>query len=518
MQLLSALLEQLKGLWNRWTIAQRVGISAAAVTCIAVVAGTLAWATRTDYVVLESQMTPQKGAEVAGLLQNEQIPFELNFSGSTISVPRSQLNQARLALKDIINPPTGAESSEWFGFPGSPADSEQRRLRQLEKRLAQSIMLMKGVKAAVVHISQPTPSPFAVENIPASASIILELAPNGQFGTSSAQSIVEIVSRGVDGLLPENITLADTFGRQLASKQGLASGMNEQLDYKTQLEARLIRNAESLLEGMLGRGKAIVRVTADIDFSDKTTETRVYDNEGQAKRNESTTMIESKGGVKAPTGVAGASQNVTPDPPDSNGAGSYKQEVITADYEVGTTDETVRTFPGRLLRLTISSIVDLPKADEQNPESAASLPSVSQIEETIKTAVGFDSERSDEISVMVAALKAPEDIEPPVSMMMYWQQYQSLIQTGILAAAAFLAFVIGLMLLRKMRPVVVHAAREEAMSIADVRRLQTISDQAKAHPEVVASIVAAWLRESAAEVNDAPAPTVAPARTARRAA
>ena len=45
MQLLAALAEQLKALWMRWSIAQRIGISLAAVACVAIVAGTMYWAT-----------------------------------------------------------------------------------------------------------------------------------------------------------------------------------------------------------------------------------------------------------------------------------------------------------------------------------------------------------------------------------------------------------------------------------------------------------------------------------------
>ncbi|MFO0427606.1 MAG: hypothetical protein ACK526_13665, partial [Planctomyces sp.] len=60
MQLLTALGEQLRGLWARWTVAQRIGLSMAAFACVAVVAGTMVWATRVEYVVVANQLSPQQ--------------------------------------------------------------------------------------------------------------------------------------------------------------------------------------------------------------------------------------------------------------------------------------------------------------------------------------------------------------------------------------------------------------------------------------------------------------------------
>ena len=75
MDLLTTLREQLATLWGRWTTAQRVGLSSAAVLSVALVVATLIWATRDEYVVIASQLTPQRAAEMKGVLETGAIPF-----------------------------------------------------------------------------------------------------------------------------------------------------------------------------------------------------------------------------------------------------------------------------------------------------------------------------------------------------------------------------------------------------------------------------------------------------------
>ena len=96
--------DQLIALWNRWTIAQRVGISTAAAACAAAIIGTMIWAAQPDYVVIASQLTPQRATEIAGMLDTEKIGYSLNFSGSAVSVASSDVANARMVLASILSP------------------------------------------------------------------------------------------------------------------------------------------------------------------------------------------------------------------------------------------------------------------------------------------------------------------------------------------------------------------------------------------------------------------------------
>ena len=334
MAFLKTLIEQLKNLWGRWTIAQRIGISAATAACIAGILGTMFWATRADYVALVNQLTPQRAAEFIAILESEQITYELNYSGSAISVPRSSVNVARVALQDVWEPAIDDGGGGMSGaFPGSPREEEERRRRQLETRIAQMLGRIRGVRSATVLISQPNPSPFVNEQTPTTASIVVEPTSAGSITMAVAEGIISTVSRAVEGLAPDKITLMDSAGRQFNATDGIGSAMDGQFDYQQRVELRLASKAESMLGMLLGHGKAVVRVSADIDFRETTRTDRKLDPDSKVKRNEMIETVSQTGGV-TPSGEVGVAANVQAPNLGADGEGvTYKKEIISADYD-----------------------------------------------------------------------------------------------------------------------------------------------------------------------------------------
>ncbi|MEQ9408620.1 MAG: flagellar basal-body MS-ring/collar protein FliF [Fuerstiella sp.] len=511
MAVLTNLIEQLKTLWSRWTMSQRVGISAATVACVAAVAGTLIWATRADYVVLASQLTPQRAAEIVGILETEQISTELNYSGSAVSVPRSDVSRARLALKDVWEPVAEADTSMSGAFPGSPRAEEDRRQRQLEVRIGRSIAQIRGIRAATVHISRPEPSPFVSDQTPTTASVIIEPVASTSVTPSVAESIISLVARAVEGLAPDGISLMDTAGRQFNVADGIGSTMEGQFDYQQRVELRLATKAESMLATLLGDGKAVVRVSAAIDFRESTRTDRTYDPDGKVKRTETIETVEQTGGL-IPSGEVGTASNVlsTTLGAEENG-GKYKKEIISADYDNATTEEVTRDIPGKITRLTIAAIVELPTptADPAAADgggapnaAAAATPAAldtTLIESIVKQAVGFDQSRGDEIQVLTASLDAGTPLEAP-GLLSVWEQYEPLIHTTGMGLIAAMAFLMGFLLLRKMQPVIVtDPSADQQLSLEEVRQLAALSDQAKSNPDVAARVLAAWLGEESSE-------------------
>ncbi|MEZ6062787.1 MAG: flagellar basal-body MS-ring/collar protein FliF [Planctomycetaceae bacterium] len=516
MEFFRTLTEQLRALWSGWSNSQRAGISAAAIGCLAAVAGTLYWATRPEYVVLASSLTPQQAAEMVGVLETEQIETKLNFSGSSVSVPRSDVSRARLALKDVLEPNLADDNDSFAsGFPGSPAEEEDRRRRTQETRIAKSIEQIRGIRSAIVHISRPVPSPFAVEKTPSTASIIIDPSSVTAVTPSVAESIVSMVSRAVEGLSPENVTLMDTSGRQYSMNDGIASAMSGQFEYQQRLELRLAGKAESMLARMLGEGKAVVRVTADIDFRETTRIEQTFDPDGKVKTDETIETVSQTGAVSLAAGAVGASANASLPADLEDPSATFKSERNTTSYDNASINETVRDIPGRINRLTVAAIVDLtvPEPVEGQPAPPAIDPT--QIENIIKQAVGFDTARGDEVQVVNAPLESPVLIDEVPPLVTTWQQYQPLVQSLLVGMAAFAAFIMGLLLLRKVKPVVVASEGEAAMSLQEMQRLSALSQQAKNNPEVAAQILRAWLGDSEEEESAArPPEKTAPTRRA----
>lgn len=515
MAFLRTLSEQLKTLWQRWTVAQRVGISVATAVSVIAVIATFVWATRADYVLLTNQLSPRQAAEMVGILETEQIDTQLNYSGSAISVPRSDISRARLALKDVWEPSMDTDSGISGAFPGSPREEEDRRRRQLEARVARSIEKIRGIRTATVHVSRPDPSPFVSEQMPPTASVIVD-ATAGSVTPTIAESIISLVARAVEGLAPDQITLTDTEGRQFHSGNGIGSSLESNFAHKRRVELELESKAESMLAMLLGHGKAVVRVTADIDFRETTRTDRKFDPDGKVKSREEIETVKQTGGL-LPNGSVGAATNVLANNLAQNGEGAkYDKEIISSEYENASTEEIVRDIPGKITRLTVAAIVDLEpatgaaaNADPSNPAAAAAVaPAASldpvQIEAIVRQAVGLDEARGDEIQVMTASLQTDPET-PATGVLTVWQQYEPMIHTLGMGAVACGAFLMSFLLLRKLKPVVVtETTQEPQLTLDEVRHLAALSEQAKSNPEVAAQILESWLGQNEDESDSGP--------------
>ncbi len=505
---------QLLALWNRWTIAQRVGFSAAAVACVSAIVGTMIWAAQPDYVVIAGQLTPQRSTEIAGILDTEQIRYSLNFFGSAVSVPSSDVAKARMALASILSPENEADVPAAGLFPGSPGEEEDRRRAGLEKQIERAIKQIRGIVSATVKVSRPNPSPFVTDQSPVTAAVVIEPRAGDIISASTANSIIAVVAGSVPGLTTDNIVMTDTNGRQFGGGAGMESELAYQLNYRQQKEAYFVQRIESHLNRIRGVQASVV-VAAEIDFNQRTTTNSKIDSESKVKLTSRLNSVVTKGPKIAPAGgvggVTGEASNTPAGPkmPDDN-TGSSTSEDIDETFAYPESQETITFTGGDIVRLSVSAVVDLTNATEaasDNPENTgtATPPAATltkdDIENLIKSAVGFSQTRDDQIEVILAALEPFETTEPATPSFV-WEKWQPLLQSVSLGLAAMLAFLIGMMLMKRMKPIVIPEATGRGVSLADARRLATISAQAKAHPEVVASILTAWLNEQEANAAD----------------
>ncbi|MCA9063970.1 MAG: flagellar M-ring protein FliF [Planctomycetaceae bacterium] len=518
----NTLRDQLTALWSRWSVGQRIGISLAALACAAIMITTFMWATQPDFVVLADHLPPAVASDIITALESEQITVSLNYNGTGVSVPRGDLNRAKLAIRDIWqadNTGVAPVESGLSGFPGSPRQEEDQRQRELEYRLAKSIEQIRGVKSARVHISRPDSSPFVTEKFPAAASVIIEPTPGGLFNTSVADSIALHVARAVEGLDISNVSIMDTAGRQYSIRDGIESTMAMQLDYQARQEMRLAEKATSVLEMSLGPGRAAVRVTADVDFSEVTRTEMTFNPDVKVKRKEQTETTSSNGAVPIPYGPPGAAINTLPGAAEEGLTGTtYKHERNEADYDNGRIDETVRSIPGGIKRLTVSAVVDLTPPSGEGGTAGAPPMTLEQAEQLVRTAVGFDALRGDEVSVIQATLEGIPTMVEEVVPVPFWVEYEDLIHSLLLGLSASLAFIIGVLIVRRMKPVIMTAPQEEPMSLADMQRMRLITEQARENPELVAKILAAWLEDSEQKPSETEAPAKSRQPSARKAA
>ncbi|MBX3436544.1 MAG: flagellar M-ring protein FliF [Planctomycetaceae bacterium] len=490
-----------RDLWDRWTLSQRTLVVMASLLSVLTIVGVGVWSTRPEMVMLASRLPPDQANDAIAQLEAAGISYQLSYSGSTILVPRTEMNRARLAVRELLGD-QGASGELQDSIWADPNLQHVRIQRQREQRLAKSISRFTSVREAVVHISAPQPSPFVRNQTPVTASVIVDLAPGAMFSAQDASAIVALVSHGVEGLRPEGVTLMDTNGRLLSSGGDRHGDISGQLEYVGMLESHLASKAEVLLSQMLGPGRAMVRVTAAVDFTQSERQETTYDPSTKVKISETVKSETHTGTSSGPAGgPAGSSSNNTPSASGFGGSGS-KIEENTTSYANTEIRDTIKEAPGRIKRLTVAAIVDLAGPGD----GAAASITTADVESLIKQAVGFDAQRSDEINVVAATLAGAADfVAPPQPV---WQQYESLLRNASLGLAALLMFALGLLLLRRLRPVVVHAADAEPAA-ESIRKLAELSIRARQNPELVAKVLENWLDDETPAADARPGTTTA---------
>ena len=496
---------QLVASWNSFTTSQRAAALSGCALMLFALGGIAWWSSRPDYATLVNRLSPTETAEVVAALEAEQIPYQLNFAASAVSVPKASLAQARLAVRDLGGiVTTEAETDLTSGIFDDPSQIHQNQLRQQESRLARSISQFRSIKSAVVHLSKPASTTFLRDATPATASVIVELKPGSQLTARDANSIVSLVSHGVEGLQPENVSVMDTEGRLLTDTTNTAEGdVAGQLEYRRRFETELSSKAETMLGEMLGAGRSIVRVTADIDFTATETQQTTFDPDGKVKVSE-TTRSESTSGKSTASGGAGVSGNLPQSGSQNSGnTGTVsKVEENETTYANAETRNTIREAPGKIRRITVAAIVDLTPPDGA-AAPAANMPVVTKadVEQILKQAVGFDLRRNDEVAVVVSKIAtvpaAPDAAAPPVD-------WQSWIRTASLGVGAIVALVISWLSLRRRQaaPAITAAAEPAApLPVAMAQRVHQVSEQAMRNPKAAAAVLQAWLKSESSSAR-----------------
>jgi flagellar M-ring protein FliF len=488
----------------------------ALLTVFGVVAGGmfLRWISTPTYQVLIAGMSSEDAAAVTEKLQGDGVPYKLADSGSTVMVPAAQVDAERIAIA-AAGLPKGAtkgsyEAFDKLGFGASSFQQQVARQRAFESDLSATVGSIDGVNSATVHLALPEQSLFAKERKPARASVVVDT--DGDMTDENVEAITHLVASSVPDLEPGDVTVTDTKGRLLSGDGGLggttAGGTSKALALQRSYEDVMTASATSLLEQILGPGRALVRVNAEIDTSQKTLESEQYDPQG------SVISTEQKSGEKlvngGPQTGPGGILTIPPVAATPGANGSYDKSDEARTYNNSKTVTRQQFSPGTVKRLTVAVAVD---------RNVTTAPPAAEIESLVANAVGLNVQRGDAISITRAVFPKPEAINDTTSKKPdgLMTQVPSLATTGV---AIVLLLLVGLGFLKAVRRVQVDeidltdaalalpAGAQAALPAADgaqiaipapreqqeeTQILKMIEDQ----PDEVASLLRGWLSDGA---------------------
>lgn len=372
------------------------------------------WAQQPGYKMLYNNLTDRDAADVVKALQVSGIDYKLDESGGAIRVRGEKLHEARLQLASQGLPGSGGVGLEMIqaesGITVSQFMEGAKYQHALETELARTIVSMRPVERARVHLAIPRQTVFLRERHPPSASVLVHLYPGRALETAQVSSIVNLVASSIPELQTTRITVVDQNGRLLN-----APGENDdlavssaQFEQKKRMEEEMARRIESMLSAILGLGRVRATVSADVDFTISEETRESYDPEGNVLRSEQTSQDVRRGEGKTSGGVPGAASNQVGDkPPETETTDALSESrQATRNYELDKTVRHVRGQVGEVRRLSVAVLVDDARTVGADGEVVVEPLTVEQLEEVnglVREVVGFNAERGDSVNVVNAS-------------------------------------------------------------------------------------------------------------------
>lgn len=372
-----------------------LGVVAGSIVGIILVVG---WLNAATYSTLYANLDESEAGEIVAYLNDNKIPYELSDGGRTISVPSSEVYQARISLASDGLPTKGSIGYSLFDKNNLGMTDFLQNLnfrRALEGELTRTIMQLSEVKAARVHIVMPKERLFKEDKKETTASVLLKLTGKG-LSKQQISGISHLIASSVEGLMPENIAIVDYDGNLLSKSQkadAIAGLTSSQLDVRKQVETYLEEKAQSMLDDVLGTGKSVVRLTADLNFQqlEKTSET--FDPNSPSVRSEERTS------------TANSTSDKAEETSESSEEGN--SETTITNYELNRTNEHLIEAVGSIDRLSLAVLVDGVYQPVDNGSGETEMvyqprpqDELDRLAAIVKNAVGFDQDRNDQIEMV----------------------------------------------------------------------------------------------------------------------
>jgi flagellar M-ring protein FliF len=468
------------------------------------------WTGNIEYGVLFSRLTNEDVGSIVSKLQAKKVPYRLSPSGDSISVPAEMVSELRLEMAtDGLS--QGSRVGETFNtkkFGTTEFEQQLNYRRALQEELTRTINSLGEIQHSRVHLAISKDSPFMDQQKKATASVIIRLKPGRTLRPEQVDGIIGLVARSVEGISPEDVIIIDSKGNILSSVQSelkLEKMTNTQIEYQRTVERETELRIQTLLENVVGKGRAVVRVSADMDFRivEKMEENFAPDSHvirRIKKQSEKT--------ASPATGKATSLMNNK----------SHEKLNETTNYEVNRVVNKIIMPMGEIRKLSIAVLIDGIYSKNDNGVDTyqpRAKKVIDALEELVKKSAGINTSRGDQIVVTEMPFSKVEAMQDQIGSS-EWQERLVLLSPLIKYSAGLL--VLTAIFMFGIRPIIreilvrtvlrnngmLHQAQENAalksapQSISREDRNLTDRDVAKkladADAKKFADILRIWLR------------------------
>lgn len=381
---------------------------------------------RPNFEVLYAGLDREDVSRIGAALKSNGTPFDINPEGNAVSVHYGQTAQARMMLAERGLPQSANAGYELFDKVGSLGLTsfmqEVTRIRALEGELARTIQLIRGVKAARVHIVLADEGSFRRAKQPPSASVVIRTESPDD--SKAAHAIRHLVAASIPGMTVDQVTVLNTDGMLLTTSEG---DENDAVPGKTLTLERTVAkdiqdNIRRTLTPYLRLSNFQVSVRTRINTDRKQTNETIFDPESRVERSVRVVKENSTSQNNSTTGSTGSDRNIPQDNKQSASEGKQsndenkKNEELT-NFELSS--KTITTVSGGYTVENISIAVLVNRASLGGPGKDAPKPDaverqIKEIEQLVSTAAGLHKERGDTVKVSAVEFMPNENDMGPV--------------------------------------------------------------------------------------------------------
>jgi flagellar M-ring protein FliF len=410
-------LRQIQGVFAQPAV-RRAGPMALMVTLLGGAA--LAWSALSTppQKTLFSGLADADKAAVTSALSAANIDSHVDDATDTLTVDEDDYSKARMLLAGQGLPkaaPGGYALLDQLPMGVSRAVEGERLRQARETELARSIQEIDAVAEARVHLAMPEASVFVRDNAAPSASVVVKLQGGRALSEAQVASIVNLVASSVPGMKPEAVTIVDQMGGLLSKPGGVGgSASSERIAFQRQVEDKYRQQLQQLLTPLVGAGNFTAEVQAEVNL-DETQATRESFEKQGALRAEAGQWTGNQAASPAPGGIPGALSNTPPpaatlqQPTPAVGAtgtnpqpqagtpapdANKQSDQYSRAYDLGKEVSVTRAAPGGVKRLTVAVLLREPEKGRRTAME------IGQINDLVKSAVGFDQARNDVVTVI----------------------------------------------------------------------------------------------------------------------
>ena len=454
--------------WANLTLQRRAILIGAVLATLAMVMMVARTAVQPSMALLYGGLDQASAGEVVVALEGMNVPVEVR--GDAVYVPADQRDRVRLTLAQQGLPSQGQSGYELLdqlsGFGTTSEMFQANYWRAKEGELARTIVSSAGVKSARVHIAASSRGPFQGDDAPPTASVTVTTR-GGALNENVALGIRYMVALSVAGLEPSQVAVIDSRnGVILAPGDEQVGVMADAVAERR--SAALRKDLAELLAVRVGPGNVQVSVTVEASKQTERVLERLVDPDSQVTVSSDTqTSSERSKGTNSAITVA----SNLPDGEAANGGGQDESETQenreTVSFRYSETERSQVLEAGEIKRIGVAVLLNhLPEVDANGDTTFTPRPDeeLAAIEELVKSAMAFDADRGDTVTIRTMQFAAPlalgSEAEASVVERFVEDNFGSLIQMIILA---LVVLALGLFV---VRPIMTGKAAEASEETA----------------------------------------------------